>query len=216
MCSANNQALKVVVGPIARDSLPKVVEIHREAFPEGAITRLGAEAVRRYYDWQFVGPHDAHFLGAWLGEEFVGFCFCGQFREALRGFLARNRYFLAGCLLLRPWLLSHAEIRSAVVSAVRRLIARDTSKEVLTADSPADEQQDFGILSIAVAARCRRLGVGAKLMEEAETIARSKGFDAIGLTVHPDNTPAVRFYEKLGWTRVTRNGSWQGRMTRRF
>jgi GNAT superfamily N-acetyltransferase len=49
-------------------------------------------------------------------------------------------------------------------------------------------------------------------MHAAEQAARQRGFAVMGLTVHPTNTTAVRFYEKLGWMRVPTNGLWSGRM----
>ncbi|CAG0992531.1 hypothetical protein ANRL4_02561 [Anaerolineae bacterium] len=47
--------------------LPFVVQIHRAAFPDSALTKLGAEAVRRYYLWLMTGPHDAVNVGWQLG-----------------------------------------------------------------------------------------------------------------------------------------------------
>jgi ribosomal protein S18 acetylase RimI-like enzyme len=49
-------------------------------------------------------------------------------------------------------------------------------------------------------------------MAEAEGRARRLGHRCMNLTVHPDNTRAVRFYEQLGWNRT--GEPWTGAMTR--
>ncbi len=63
--------------------LPAVATVHKAAFPKSALTMLGTEAVRRYYEWQLLGPHESISLGAFLGPEVVGFCVGGIFRGAM-------------------------------------------------------------------------------------------------------------------------------------
>jgi ribosomal protein S18 acetylase RimI-like enzyme len=206
------ETLEIQVKQLSLAHLPQIVEVHVQAFPHSATTRLGREVVSRYYEWQFVGPHQAHYLGAWLNDQLGGFCFCGKFSRALGGFLARNRWFLTLQVLAKPWLWPNAEIRSAVVSAVRVTKLRSTSLPVPRLPYEPQRHDSFGILAIAVAPHCRRIGLGARLMNEAEAIASHQRFEAMGLTVEPGNAPAVTFYERLGWKRVAHNGVWTGRM----
>lgn len=73
---------------LTTSDLPHIVRVHRAAFPDSALTKLGSEAVRRYYLWLLIGPHDAVNVGAFdLENVLVGFCFGGKFRGALSGFL---------------------------------------------------------------------------------------------------------------------------------
>jgi hypothetical protein len=37
--------------------LDAVAKLHLDAFTDRALTKLGQEAVRRYYEWQMAGPH---------------------------------------------------------------------------------------------------------------------------------------------------------------
>jgi ribosomal protein S18 acetylase RimI-like enzyme len=201
---------QIKIGELSVAHLPEIVAVHVQSFPRSATTRLGPEAVRRYYEWQFIGPHDAHYLGAWVDDQLGGFCFCGKFRGAMEGFLARNTWFLARQVLMRPWLLTSPEVRSAVVAVVRRLLPR--SRKACPAGPQPQEARRFGILATAVAPRCRRLGLGARMMEEAEKLAHKVGFEAMGLTVNPANEPAICFYKRLGWTPISDSGHWQGRM----
>ena len=76
--------------------LNAVARVHCSAFPKSAITAFGHEAVRRYYSWQLLGPHDAVAVGAVSGQELVGFCFAGLFNGSTSGFLRKHRAFLLG------------------------------------------------------------------------------------------------------------------------
>lgn len=46
-----------------------VAGVHVAAFPSSALTRLGSEAVRRYYLWQIEGPHVQRFRVVWEESE---------------------------------------------------------------------------------------------------------------------------------------------------
>ena len=45
----------------------------------------------------------------------------------------------------------------------------------------------------------RRIGIGARLLAEAEREIRSGGYDTFRLRVVKSNTVAVRFYQRYGW-----------------
>ena len=55
--------------------LNSIAKIHLAAFPKSALSHLGQEAVRRYYEWQLTGPHDCLAIGA-IDEQgrMLGFC----------------------------------------------------------------------------------------------------------------------------------------------
>lgn len=184
--------------------------LHARAFPEAAITAFGPEAVRRYYQWLLEGPHDAALMLAWRGDRLAGFCAAGWFRGAMRGFLRANRLYLAGRVLRHPSLLGSELVRERIALAVRLTwrFSRPTS-------APQDVRR-FGVLSIATDPDVRGSGAGRALMHEAEARARRDGHTSMLLTVHPDNTRAVAFYEQLGWERTAGDGPWTGMMEKRL
>ena len=57
----------------------------------------------------------------------------------------------------------------------------------------------FYVESIAVDAEIRGLGIGGKLMAEAEARARELGLPLLALDVIGDNHGAIRLYERLGY-----------------
>jgi ribosomal protein S18 acetylase RimI-like enzyme len=199
------------IGPITTADLEQLARVHRSAFPDGAITALGAEAVRRYYAWLLEGPHDAMLNGAWLGDRLVGFCAAGVFRGAMNGFLRKNRIYLALHLLAHPALLLTPLVRDRVRTALQITYRFSRFKRQVTQAPLASPA--FGVLAIATADDARGVGAGRALMQEAERRARAAQHTRMVLTVHPDNVRAVRFYERLGWSRRNEtSGTWVGLM----
>lgn len=56
------------------------------------------------------------------------------------------------------------------------------------------------IYSLAVAEKARGMGIGRKMLAKAEREARLRGCDRMRLEVRMDNIPAIRLYERLGFT----------------
>ncbi|MFN0247177.1 MAG: GNAT family N-acetyltransferase [Kofleriaceae bacterium] len=199
------------IAPIVDAHLDRLVDIHVAAFPRSTITRFGREAARRYYRWLMHGPHDAAVMGAWRGQDLLGFCAAGVFRGAMNGFLRKNRLYLARRIALRPWLALDSLIRDRLVTAAK-ITLRYSRARPRQGPPPSPS---FGILSIATHPTARGSGAGRALMMEAEARAKSTGHSRIVLTVAPDNERAIRFYEQLGWTRISEStGGWAGAMQR--
>jgi ribosomal protein S18 acetylase RimI-like enzyme len=201
----------VSVAPLAPSHLTRLASIHCGAFPHSALTQLGVEAVRRYYEWLLTGPHDAVCVGAFSGGTLVGFCFAGRFRGALSGFLARNRGYLMRRVLARPWLALNALFRERLGQAVNILGRGKRSFPSTPSSVPVSS---FGVLAIAVDPASQGQGAGRALMEYAETVARGRGFSLMNLTVAVNNIQAIRFYEGIGWQKSPEGELWLGRMVR--
>jgi ribosomal protein S18 acetylase RimI-like enzyme len=202
----------IVIRTLEEGDLTSVAAVHVAAFPSSALTKLSAEAARRYYEWLLLGPHDVTALGAFVGADLAGFCFGGTFRGAMAGFLHANRLFLVRQVVLRPWLLGNPMVRERMRAASRslnRFRSRPVPGRVSTSTSGAP---CFGILSIAVHPRRQGMGLGRLLMAEAETCARKRGFRAMDLTVDPGNVQGVQFYKRLQWQPVESATAWGGRM----
>jgi ribosomal protein S18 acetylase RimI-like enzyme len=60
------------------------------------------------------------------------------------------------------------------------------------------------LYSIAVDSRHRGSGLGARLLTDAEAVARARGKTALRLEVRQDNASAIRLYERRGYARFGR------------
>jgi ribosomal protein S18 acetylase RimI-like enzyme len=199
---------RIVLRPLSVDDLQKVAEIHRKAFKDSALTKLGLEPVRRYYEWQLTGPHDCFAVGAFEPDDsLIGFCFAGAFKGSLSGFLQKNKKFLVSWLLTHPWLI----FNSMVVERIKTVFPLKRKKSKVT-NEPIAHIKSFGILSIAVDPEKQRSGIGKMIMQMVEKEAKERGYRRMNLTVHPSNKDAVAFYEKWGWEKSTGRDEWVGSM----
>lgn len=206
---ANNAKIRALI----LEDLPALGLIHQQAFPKSALTHLGPEATRRYYDWLLMGPHpNAYCVGLEIGTNLIGFCFGGSFNRATGGFLKKNRYFLVGRVLTHPWLIFNPLFRERLtlgMTILRRLRRTQSTQPVAWSELA---KPSFGILAIATHPAWQGQGVGKQLMMAAEIQAREKGFRQMHLTVHTSNQKAIQFYEGLNWHKDDESGSWRGRM----
>jgi ribosomal protein S18 acetylase RimI-like enzyme len=192
--------------------LGAVAEVHLAAFPRSALTLLGKEAVRRYYDWQLTGPHEVTALGAFSGNSLAGFCFGGRFHGSMAGFLRKNRGYLIWRTATHFWLLANPVFRGRADSGrhlLKRFSLPGARPEALQAAPPV---RSFGILSIAVHPDFQGKGFGRLLMEIAEEAARLCGYPAMHLTVEIHNQQAIKFYECSGWKKIPGGSAWNGKM----
>ncbi len=202
-----------LIQPIGEADLFQVATIHRAAFTDSALTKLGQMAVYRYYEWQLTGPHELTALGAYIDRQMVGFCFGGVFQGALSGFLEKNKRFLIGRVLAQPWLLLNPIFRDRVQSGIRRLVKSvKPAPHLMPRLIQPRSSTCFGILSIALDPSYQGLGVGKLLMTRAEEAAQRMNYSEMLLTVQPQNKKAVAFYERLQWQKIPRNGEWSGEM----
>ena len=209
-----------IVRKIEVDDLADVSRIHRASFTDSALSHLGAEAVRRYYDWLLTGPHDVIPICAFNhADEMAGFCFGGVFRGALSGFIHKNKRYLFGHITLHPWLLFNPIVRDQANTAVK-IIKSSLYKSKPKPKRPikysevvnTSPQRPCGVLSIAVDPDFQHKGIGKLLMDEIEKQAKKYGYKNLALTVHPHNHAAISFYEKLGWVKTYKTEPWSGHM----
>ena len=202
---------ELVIRPLELADLPAVASIHIRAFPESAITAFGDDFVVRYYRWLLESQTDAVLAGAFTDDRLAGFCAAGVFRNALNGFLRKERARIALHLLRRPRLfaspLIRDRIRSGLAITVKFSKLRRPARDV-------NRSPSFGVLAIATAPDVRGSGAGRALMLDAENRARTRGFERMSLTVHPSNARAIRFYEGLGWEPTEHATNWNGRMVK--
>jgi len=195
--------------------LPAVAALHRLAFPRAAVSRLGQEAARRYYQSLLSGPHDAVGLGRFDCGQLEGFAFVGVRCIAEIRYVRQHGWFLARTLVTHPWLLLESFIWSRVASGLRMLVQRPRPR-VAAAPAEPDATRSYGIQYIAVDPACQGRGVGTQLLVASEEVARQRGYDEIHLSVYLDNTRAIRLYERMGWRRLSPDGIWQGLMSKRL
>lgn len=212
---SHNPVRQASTRPLNKADLAEVARIHAAAFPDSALTKLGTEVVRRYYEWQLEGPHEIIALGCMERGELAGFCFAGVFHGAMSGFLGKNQGYLAARILTHPWLVTNPLIRERGMMSLRLLGGAKRGNP----NSPAPVQmrkESFGVLAIAVHPSRQGGGFGQLMMDRVEAYASGLNFDQINLTVSPSNAQAIHFYQKMGWEKVLEQEDWGGRMIKKL
>lgn len=205
---------KVILKSLETRDLPIIARVHMDSFPDSALTKLGRAIVELYYLWQLTGPHKkVHAAGAFVAGECAGFSFSGIFNGSTSGFVRRYKLSLFGAVLRHPRLLFSSLFRSRLGEGVRLLTHIARKQKTLNA-TESTSTPNYGVLSIAVDPKFQKLGIGQLLMLDAEEEALRYGCREICLTVHPDNTKAVRFYERQNWQRFAPGDLWNGAMTK--
>jgi ribosomal protein S18 acetylase RimI-like enzyme len=172
---------------------------------------MGQETIRRYYLWHLTGPHTCDALGAFQGGTQAGFVFGGIFTRSLSGFIKTNWGFLTLQVLVHPRLILNPLFFDRLKVGYQAF-----QKEKRTLASRAQENgkartRTYSILAIAVDPQVQGAGIGRRLMQGCEELAREEGFQRIRLLVHAENEQAIRFYEHLGYSREVAR-TWRGRM----
>lgn len=213
---------RIEIYELSGEDLTIITEIHCSAFPETALTKLGGETVRRYYEWQMDHAENALIIGAFVREKMAGFCFGGRFKDATSGFLKHNKFYILWRIASHPWLVRDRIFRERIsfgIKVLRKKMMRKAREKKLAKDISLKKITEFdtrlnsfGILSIAVDSRFQGEGVGYELMRASEDAARLRKYKQMNLSVHTDNLQAIRFYEKCGWERLIEKGIWRGNM----
>ena len=214
--------IEFAIRNVELSDLDQIAEVHRASFEDRALSQLGKSAVKRYYRWLLTGFSDIYPVCAVSTHgKIAGFCFAGVYGGSFSGFLKNNRWFLIGTLMLRPWLFFKPIVREQATLAIRTLMRligkKNIHKTTQKAETPKPSKPtSLGILSIAVHPDFQRQGVGELMMAAVEMKAAADGFTQLHLSVHPENTSAVRFYEKSGWQKTQSRGTWDGKMFKKL
>ena len=181
--------MRTEIRPCTRKDLAKVAEIHKSRFlvPSALLGQLSEPLIAALYA-AFLDR--STFLVHLSGGEVDGFVLGGSSRAMLRcrlSFVCRHPLACVAEVVCRPklWRL-----------ALRSFVALIGKWFASMSGTPSNEE--FRMLSIAVAAHAARKGVGTELVESFEAAIRAT-CRAYCLNVLKSNRSALKFYEKLAF-----------------
>jgi ribosomal protein S18 acetylase RimI-like enzyme len=200
---------RILLRRLDKDDLDDVARVHRAAFPGTALTRLGDEAVRRYYLWLMNDAEEMYGIGAFENGQLLGFLFGGIVEwDNMSQFLRQNRSLLLKGFIRQPWLIADPLFRNRIGRGIRALTRR--SPQAPRAIPVGGTKRPFDAVSSAVLPTCQGKGIGRKLMREAENIARQNGFNVMTGWLETSNAQALHAWESIGWKKLVKNGRWNG------
>jgi ribosomal protein S18 acetylase RimI-like enzyme len=169
-------------------------------------TRLGKCYVTKTLDWFLHNPNRflfhieednkvvgycGGFIPAKIGDGSSSGMLQHAFNEAIKG------------IVLRPWLLFHAEV-VAQYPFLWRNIKRKVTGKVVPAATPTNRsgtyKQYVGLVVIGVRPENRGAGIAQLLMEEFEKKSLEHQQHYLVLSVKKDNLRAIKAYHNFGWS----------------
>ena len=133
----------------------------------------------------------------------------------MRGGVVVRDATIADAAALAPLLgeLGYPATATQVEARMRRMLARDDQKILIAENADGalgvlalhvfpslTYDQDLAlIMALVITEKARGLGVGRKLVDRAETVARSLGASRLMVTTHNRRADAHAFYERLGF-----------------
>jgi [ribosomal protein S18]-alanine N-acetyltransferase len=94
-----------------------------------------------------------------------------------------------------------AEEANAIVRVAEKVGGEMVGFVIVHVERAATGQRAY-VVTLDVATECRQLGLGGRLMREAEACAAAAGARWMQLHVFTGNAAAIRFYERLGYQRL--------------
>lgn len=214
-----------LIRSITSQDLDEVVRIHIASFSDRALSQLGKGAVFRYYQSLLEGfPYSNPIFAVTQADIMTGFCFNGIYAGSFSRFVNKHKWYLAGLILLRPWLILNPIVREQSKKAIKNLVNRYKSKwkpkeNIISKKSLHQaliNSRSWGILSIAVDPAYQRKGIAELLMSSVEIFAKGNEYLSLHLTVNTDNISAIKFYEKIGWQKTPSGTAWEGKMFKKI
>lgn len=181
------------------DYINTILNIHKEAFPDFFLTRLGDSFLKIYYS-SVIKNEKSLFIGLFNKNELVGFCCTATISKNFNKLIIRDNllpFMFLGLLLL--------------VTKPRYLygLFRNMTKK---SPSVHDRSEYAELLSIAVKNNYQGCGLGKKMVQYTENELVKLNQLQISLTTDLyNNEKTIIFYQKLGYKILYELTAWPNR-----
>lgn len=102
-----------------------------------------------------------------------------------------------------------AEERNAIARIAQKVSGEIVGFVIVHVERVATGWRAY-VVTLDVAAECRRMGLAGRLMREVEASAMAAGVRWMQLHVFSGNTGAIRFYEGMGYERINTQKGFYG------
>lgn len=190
------------------DDLPKIVDCHKDAFPDALSTKQGSAFISKMMEWYIIS--DRGVLYHVMDDEGEMAGYCGGIITRKPGLLGSvssiAQYAFNDFLksyLRKPWLIFHVENLKKITSIVKNLLIKFGLKKkvvLISSKENADFQPFMGLVVIGVKNKYQGKGYGSILLQEFERFAKEdRGIMRIQLSVRSSNSKAIKSYLNNGW-----------------
>jgi ribosomal protein S18 acetylase RimI-like enzyme len=173
--------------------LDQLTECHIQAFRGQFMTLIGKRFVKDFYKFYMLSDDGILLVAINSSGNVVGLVAGGEPK-------LRRNFILKRVPLHVPQIIIGA-LRSSIIRGrlFEHLVSAIKKNKTNQVDPPPDSLRCASLLSICTVPDLTGKGVGSLLMEGFRAESEKQGFEAMRLSVHLDNSRAIKFYNKCGW-----------------
>lgn len=188
------------------DDIPAIAAVFTESFKESVLHHCGRlpkpQAMQDVFQLVYEAEPQAALIARRDDGQVVGYCFAPTVLPRLW-----MKAICGGHLFKWTWRWLTGQYGFGLHPV--KVIVMNKVAFLGSAVSPS-KSANARILSIAVAEDCRSQGIASQLMEQALLYFKERKANRVRLEVRPDNVPAIKVYEKLGFYRFGYTADSQG------
>jgi len=168
-----------------------LAQLHLEAFPASEGSPLGYRYAFHFVDW-FRQAADTVAIVA-LADGPIGYAL-GVPEAELARLYRRLVPVVLGCVLARPWIVAHPDVRGMAIQRLRLMLSRSSQRR-------RPDDACMRLRTLGVRSDWRRRGVASALVDRLTHDAAQRGMGRLMASTRRTNGAAHAFYERRGWRR---------------
>tara|TARA_Y100000590_G_C15552472_1_gene951469 strand:- start:46 stop:678 length:633 start_codon:yes stop_codon:yes gene_type:complete len=184
--------------------IQKITECYIRSFSGSITAKLGDKFASKVMEW-YITDHNCFMFYIEEDGKCIGFC-GGKIgvgsSSAMLQYAFRSAFF---SLFLRPWLICDPLIISKskfILSNIKNKLFNSKA----TNKSDSEYNSSIGLITIGVDPSGRGKGIADLLMNEFDNKVLSLGYFRAHLSVNKNNLPAIRLYQRNGWSEAEESG----------
>ena len=198
-------------------NIQDIAKCHIRAFPSSVSSKLGMPFCKKMIEWFVYNERGVLFHIEDEAGNVVGYVsmMIKTAPNQQGSFTTISQYALKQvvlALLFKPWLFFHPlfknnrkNIRRIVLSKFhlsKKRITENNRRLGKSKETNENFNPSIGIVGIGVISQCQGKGYGTALIQQCIAYSRIAGFNSLSLSVHKDNTQAIKAYTRNGF-RIT-------------
>ncbi len=191
--------------------LSQLAVCHRSAFPQSLSSQLHISFTIKMLSW-YLDDNRGVLFHVEHENKIIGYC--GAIRTLKPGLPGSSTSMaqysfksMLKALLLRPWLVFHAENRKRIPLIKKNIILKLGIHKIASNSQVSNETfvPFWGLVVIGVDPSYQGKGIGSLLQQEFERLAKLDLVSKINLSVKKENKKAIQSYKRNGWVLTSHN-----------
>lgn len=197
-----NDSVKVIN---ARDvHIPGMAKCHIKSFPGRFMTEMGCRWLYALYRFFIKHRRSICLVAEDADGKVIGLAVGGD--PYIRDEFLSSALFRYPHILFWKLLTKRLVRRVLLQELARKFRRKNTAPPSRDTNTPDAGVRSGSLLSICVLPECEGAGVGGNLIESFQLACKAEGYNRLTLSVLKQNSRAIAFYKKHGWSQNSVSG----------